>query len=82
MHFFRDLQAARDACDLMGHRKFYDQIIQDTIQQETHKITDEIDITTLKDYMQVSLYIYIYHIIDVNISTLYDNVIFILLPLL
>ena len=46
------LQAARDACDLMGHRKFYDQMIQDVIQHDTHKITGEVDITTLKDYMQ------------------------------
>lgn len=47
-------QAAKDACDRMGHRKFYDQMIQDMIQHQKHRITDEVDITTLKDYMQVS----------------------------
>ena len=36
----------------MGHRQFYDQFLQDTIQYETHKIVDEIDVTTLKDYMR------------------------------
>ncbi len=49
------LQAAQDACELMGHRKFYDQVIQDIVHQESHKIADEVDITTLKDYMQVFL---------------------------
>ncbi|XP_064639062.1 uncharacterized protein CXorf58-like isoform X2 [Lineus longissimus] len=45
-------EAARDACDLMGHRKFLDQVIQDTIHHEQFKVTDEIDVTTMKDYMQ------------------------------
>jgi hypothetical protein len=49
-------QAARDACDLMGHRKFLDQVIQDTIHHEQFKVTDEIDVTTMKDYMQVWKY--------------------------
>ena len=48
------LKAARDACELMGHRKFYDQMIQDSMQQQTHEITSEVDVTTLKDYMKVS----------------------------
>ena len=47
-------QAARDACELMGHRKFYDQVIQDMLKHKEYKITDEVDVTTLKDYMQVS----------------------------
>ena len=37
----------------MGQRLFLEQVIQDTIHQEAHKITDEVDVTTLKDYMQV-----------------------------
>lgn len=58
------LQAASDACQLMGHRKFYDQMIIDACQHEKYKITDEVDVTTMQDYMQVpfcinrQLYIY------------------------
>ena len=37
----------------MGHRKFYDQMIIDACQFEKDKITDEVDVTTVKDYMQV-----------------------------
>ncbi|XP_041483306.1 putative uncharacterized protein CXorf58 [Lytechinus variegatus] len=44
--------ASVDACREMGHRKFYDQMIADTCQHERDKITDEIDVTTVKDYMQ------------------------------
>ncbi|XP_076820388.1 uncharacterized protein CXorf58-like isoform X1 [Clavelina lepadiformis] len=44
--------AASDACKLMGHRKFYDQMIIDACQFEKDKITDEVDVTTVKDYMQ------------------------------
>uniref|UniRef100_H3ACK7 Uncharacterized protein n=1 Tax=Latimeria chalumnae TaxID=7897 RepID=H3ACK7_LATCH len=46
-------EAAADACRLMGHRRFYDQMIFDEIQrQQKNKIVDEIDIGTKKDYMQ------------------------------
>ncbi|XP_077987846.1 uncharacterized protein CXorf58-like [Glandiceps talaboti] len=45
-------EAAEDACRLMGHRNFYDQMITDACQYEMKKITDEVDITTMKDYMQ------------------------------
>ncbi|KAI0243075.1 hypothetical protein LSAT2_008863 [Lamellibrachia satsuma] len=45
-------EAARDACQLMGHRRFYDQLISDQLQRDTHAVTDEVDIITLKDYMQ------------------------------
>lgn len=38
---------------MMGHRLFYDQMIADTCQQEQDQITDEVDVTTTKDYMQV-----------------------------
>ncbi len=37
----------------MGHRKFYEQVLQDIMMQNAHKITDRGDVTTLKDYMQV-----------------------------
>jgi len=46
-------QAAAEACKIMGHRKFYDQMIVDACQFEKDKITDEVDVTTVKDYMQV-----------------------------
>lgn len=44
--------AAADSCRLMGNRKFYDQMIIDACQYEKDKVTDEVDVTTLKDYMQ------------------------------
>ena len=47
-------QAASDSLKLMGNRKFYDQLIADLCQREKDGITDEIDITTMKDYMKVS----------------------------
>uniref|UniRef100_A0A8C3RVE6 Uncharacterized protein n=1 Tax=Chelydra serpentina TaxID=8475 RepID=A0A8C3RVE6_CHESE len=46
-------EAAVDACKLMGHRKYYDQMIWEELQYQTHKIIDEIDVATVKDYMQV-----------------------------
>lgn len=44
--------AAEDSLRLMGNRQFYDQMLQDAMFQKRYKITDEIDVTTLKDYMQ------------------------------
>ena len=49
-------QAACDSLQLMGNRKFYDQMTADLCQHEKDKITDEIDITTMKDYMKVRLF--------------------------
>ena len=49
-------QAASDSLRLMGNRKFYDQLIADMCQHEKDRITDEIDVTTMKDYMQVNVY--------------------------
>ncbi|MGH0172435.1 UNVERIFIED_CONTAM: hypothetical protein FKN15_005007 [Acipenser sinensis] len=37
---------------MMGHRRFFDQIILDEIQRQGKKIVDEIDVTSLKEYMQ------------------------------
>ncbi|XP_068686813.1 uncharacterized protein CXorf58-like [Montipora foliosa] len=45
-------EAASDSLKLMGNRKFYDQLIADLCQREKDGITDEIDITTMKDYMK------------------------------
>ncbi|XP_019384009.1 PREDICTED: putative uncharacterized protein CXorf58 homolog, partial [Crocodylus porosus] len=45
-------EAATDACKLMGCRRYYEQMIQDKLQYQKHKITDEIDVATVKDYMQ------------------------------
>ncbi|CAH1781799.1 unnamed protein product [Owenia fusiformis] len=45
-------EAAQDACNIMGNREFYNQMIQDALYQEQKKISDETDVTTLKDYMQ------------------------------
>ncbi|XP_069493382.1 uncharacterized protein CXorf58 homolog isoform X2 [Ambystoma mexicanum] len=45
-------EAAADACKLMGHRTFYDQMILDQLQHQKQKVTDLIDIATVKDYMQ------------------------------
>ncbi|XP_067848398.1 uncharacterized protein CXorf58 homolog [Heptranchias perlo] len=45
-------EAAAASCRIMGHRKFYDLIIQDNLQYQRTKIADEVDIVTVKDYMQ------------------------------
>ncbi|KAL7983707.1 hypothetical protein Chor_000583 [Crotalus horridus] len=45
-------KAAVDACKLMGYRTYYNQILQDELQNKRHGITDEIDIATIRDYMQ------------------------------
>nr|XP_033805149.1 putative uncharacterized protein CXorf58 homolog isoform X3 [Geotrypetes seraphini]XP_033805150.1 putative uncharacterized protein CXorf58 homolog isoform X3 [Geotrypetes seraphini]XP_033805151.1 putative uncharacterized protein CXorf58 homolog isoform X3 [Geotrypetes seraphini]XP_033805152.1 putative uncharacterized protein CXorf58 homolog isoform X3 [Geotrypetes seraphini] len=45
-------EAAADACRLMGYRVYYDQMIRDEVQHLKHKITDIIDVATMKDYMQ------------------------------
>ena len=37
----------------MGNRVFYDQMFQDACHHEQLKVTDEIDVTTMKEYMQV-----------------------------
>jgi len=45
-------EAASDACRHMGNRKFYEQMIKDLCQTQKDKITDEVDVTNLKEYMQ------------------------------
>lgn len=46
-------KAAEDSCKLMGNRQFYNQMIIDACQQHQEKITNELDINTTKDVMQV-----------------------------
>ncbi|KAM5180160.1 uncharacterized protein CXorf58 homolog [Mantella aurantiaca] len=45
-------EAAVDACKLMGHRTYYDQMIYDQLEYQTYKVTDAVDVATFKDYMQ------------------------------
>ncbi|XP_028405653.1 putative uncharacterized protein CXorf58 [Dendronephthya gigantea] len=45
-------KAAEDSCKLMGNRQFYNQMIIDACQQHQDKITNELDINTMKDVMQ------------------------------
>ncbi|XP_032185843.1 putative uncharacterized protein CXorf58 homolog isoform X2 [Mustela erminea] len=47
-------EGVADACKMMGKKKFYCQIMEDEHRFQKFKITDEIDIVTLKDYMQYS----------------------------
>jgi len=39
----------------MGQRVFYQQMVSDSLQGADGKATDEIDVVTLKDYMQVRI---------------------------
>ncbi|XP_044139886.1 putative uncharacterized protein CXorf58 homolog isoform X1 [Bufo gargarizans] len=45
-------EAATDACKLMGHRVYYEQMICDQLEYEKYRITDVVDVATFKDYMQ------------------------------
>ena len=47
------LQAAEDARRQMGNRRFYDQMLMDACHHHQLKVTDEVDVTTMKEYMQV-----------------------------
>ena len=47
-------QASEDARKMMGDRKFYDQMLSDACLYAKQKITRDVDVTSLKDYMQVS----------------------------
>uniref|UniRef100_A0A671DT98 Uncharacterized protein n=1 Tax=Rhinolophus ferrumequinum TaxID=59479 RepID=A0A671DT98_RHIFE len=46
-------KAAVDAYTIMGRKKFHDQIMEDEHLFRKFKITDELDIVTRKDYIQV-----------------------------
>ena len=43
----------QSACSQMGARTFLNQLAVDTVHHRTHGFTDEIDVSTLKDYMKV-----------------------------
>nr|XP_060626092.1 uncharacterized protein CXorf58 homolog isoform X1 [Anolis sagrei ordinatus] len=45
-------KAAVDACKLMGYRKYYNQMLWDELQYKKYGIMDEIDIATIRDYVQ------------------------------
>ena len=49
------VQAAKDARRWMGSRQFYDQMLVDACRHQQLKVTDEVDVTTMKEYMQVSI---------------------------
>ncbi|XP_053562340.1 uncharacterized protein CXorf58 homolog [Bombina bombina] len=50
-------EAASDACKMMGHRAYYDQMICDELDYQKNRITDIMDVATLKDYMQYISYL-------------------------
>jgi hypothetical protein len=45
-------QAAVDSCELMGNRKFYDQMITDMCQEQRKDTADELNVSNLKDCMK------------------------------
>ncbi|XP_045146681.1 uncharacterized protein CXorf58 homolog isoform X1 [Echinops telfairi] len=47
-------EGVHDACKRMGERKFIEQILEDERLFQKFKVTDEIDIVTMKDYMKYS----------------------------
>ena len=44
--------AAKDSRRQMGNRKFYDQMLVDACHHRQLGVTDEVDVTTMKEYMQ------------------------------
>jgi len=47
-----DTEAAVDSCNLMGNRKYFDQMISDLCEENQSEIHDEFDVSNLKDYMK------------------------------
>ena len=45
-------EAAEDSRRQMGNRKFYDQMLVDACHHHQLGVTDEVDVTTMKEYMQ------------------------------
>ena len=43
-----------DSLRLMGNRQFYDHMLQDILHHHQSSVVDEVDVTTLRDYMLVS----------------------------
>uniref|UniRef100_A0A6J0TBA7 Uncharacterized protein CXorf58 homolog n=1 Tax=Pogona vitticeps TaxID=103695 RepID=A0A6J0TBA7_9SAUR len=50
-------EAAVDACKLMGYRKYYNQILRDELQHKKYGIIDEMDVATIRDYVQYVSYV-------------------------
>ncbi|XP_066212539.1 uncharacterized protein CXorf58 homolog [Saccopteryx leptura] len=48
------IKGSTDAYKMMGRKKFHEQLVEDERLSQKFKITDEIDIVTLQDYMQYS----------------------------
>ena len=56
----------------MGNRQFYNQMIIDACQQHQDKITNELDINTMKDVMQVNInHYYVISFFPISLKTLY-----------
>ncbi|CAF3007553.1 unnamed protein product [Rotaria sp. Silwood2] len=49
-----DMNARIAACKQMGQRVFYQQMLSDSLQGADGRASDEVDVVTLKDYMQYS----------------------------
>ncbi|KAJ7319542.1 hypothetical protein JRQ81_019053 [Phrynocephalus forsythii] len=49
-------EAAVDACKLMGYRKYYNQMLRDELQHKKYGIIDEMDVATIRDYVQYLSY--------------------------
>ena len=47
------VQAAEDACRAMGRRRFTELMLEDAVHRACGGILDELDVTTMKDYMKV-----------------------------
>lgn len=45
-------EATEDSLKMMGNRIFYENILRDSMQEHYNRITDEVNVITLKDYMQ------------------------------
>ncbi|CAF1305344.1 unnamed protein product, partial [Didymodactylos carnosus] len=45
-------KAAYSACSMMGQRVFYQQMLVDSLHGADGKVADELEIVTMKDYMQ------------------------------
>ncbi len=59
-HNTHTTQAAEDARRQMGNRVFYDQMYRDVCHQQVLGVTDEVDVTTMKEYMQVCVPPYVW----------------------
>ena len=50
----------------MGNRTFYDQMLVDACQHQQLKITDEVDVTTMQEYMQACKNIHSYCLVTLR----------------